>query len=105
LYDHLRGRAVHKRALRKLQVEQAVAAALARAAAESASDLDALAFAVDEAFCELSLREQEAVRLRVVEERSYAEVARLLEIDPQAARMRVSRALRTLNIRLRDGRQ
>jgi RNA polymerase sigma-70 factor (ECF subfamily) len=105
LYDHLRGRAVHKRALRKLQVEQAVAAALARAAAESARDLDALAFAVDEAFGELSLREQEAVRLRVVEERSYAEVARLLEIDPQAARMRVSRALRTLNIRLRDRRQ
>jgi RNA polymerase sigma factor (sigma-70 family) len=104
LREHLRGRAVLARALRKLEVEQAVAAALARAAAESAKDLDALAFAVDEAVGELSLREQEAVLLRVVDERPYTEVARLLAIDPQAARMRVSRALRTLNIRLRDAR-
>ena len=82
--------------LRKLAVEEAVAAALARAAAESAKDLDALALAVDEAFGELSLREQEAVRLSVVEGCRIPEVARLLAIDPQAARTRVSRALRTM---------
>jgi RNA polymerase sigma-70 factor (ECF subfamily) len=83
-------------------VEEAVASALDRAAAESASDLDALAAAVDEAFGELSLREQEAVRLRVLEEMPYAEVGRQLSIDPQAARTRVSRALRTLGMRLRE---
>ena len=103
LHDYLRGRAVVARGLRKLAVEEAVAAALALAAAESARDLDALAAAVDEAFGELSLREQEAVRLRVVEEMPYAEVARLLAIDSQAARTRVSRALRTMRSRLREG--
>jgi RNA polymerase sigma-70 factor (ECF subfamily) len=39
---------------------------------------------------------QLALRLRVVEERSYAEVAAALGVDQQAARARVSRALRGL---------
>jgi RNA polymerase sigma-70 factor (ECF subfamily) len=39
---------------------------------------------------------QLALRLRVVEERSYAEVAAALGVDEQAARARVSRALRCL---------
>lgn len=103
LRDHLRGREREARALRKLGVEEAVAAALAHAAADSASELDALGVAVDEAFEALSTREQDALRLRVVEERSYPEVARLLAIDPRAARVRVSRALRALGVRLRDG--
>jgi RNA polymerase sigma factor (sigma-70 family) len=103
LRDYLRGRAVQARALRKLEVEGAVALALGRAAAESARDLDALAVSVDEAFAELSFREQDALRLRVVEELPYSEVARLLAIDPQTARTRVSRALKTLSARLRDG--
>lgn len=37
-----------------------------------------------------------AVRLRVVDELSYAEVAAQMEITPEAARTRVSRGLRTL---------
>jgi RNA polymerase sigma-70 factor (ECF subfamily) len=41
-----------------------------------------------------------AVQLRVVQERSYADVARELGISEQTARARVSRALRTLGRRL-----
>jgi RNA polymerase sigma factor (sigma-70 family) len=44
----------------------------------------------------LSDDQREALRLRVVEERSYEEVADALGISEQAARARVSRGLRTL---------
>ena len=44
----------------------------------------------------LSAEQREAVRLRIVEERSYEEVARSLGISEQAARARVSRGLRVL---------
>jgi DNA-directed RNA polymerase specialized sigma24 family protein len=42
------------------------------------------------------VREREALILRVVEERNYADVATLLRCSEQAARARVSRALRRL---------
>jgi predicted DNA-binding protein (UPF0251 family) len=44
----------------------------------------------------LSVEQRDALRLRVVEERSYAEVALLLGVSEQAARARVSRGLRAL---------
>jgi RNA polymerase sigma-70 factor (ECF subfamily) len=45
----------------------------------------------------LTPRAREAVRLRVCEERSYTEVARLLGCSEQAARVRVSRGLAALH--------
>jgi RNA polymerase sigma-70 factor (ECF subfamily) len=45
----------------------------------------------------LEAGQREALWLRVVEEQSYADVARQLGITEQAARTRVSRALRTLS--------
>jgi RNA polymerase sigma factor (sigma-70 family) len=102
LRDYLRGLDIEARALRKLRIEHAVADALSRAAADSSRELEAMAAAVDEAFADLSEREQDALRLRVVDEMPYDEVARLLAIDPRAARTRVSRALRTLGQRLRN---
>jgi RNA polymerase sigma factor (sigma-70 family) len=45
---------------------------------------------------ELSLDHSEALRLRIVEERPYEEVATTLGLTEQAARARVSRALRVL---------
>jgi RNA polymerase sigma-70 factor (ECF subfamily) len=45
---------------------------------------------------ELSAAEREAIRLRVVDELSYEEVASSLSITEDAARARVSRGLRTL---------
>src|SRR3954467_5554207 len=49
-----------------------------------------------EAVAALPEHERDALRLRVVDELPYAEVARRLEIQPGAARLRVSRALRRL---------
>jgi RNA polymerase sigma-70 factor (ECF subfamily) len=48
------------------------------------------------AFGELSDRQRDALRLRVVDELSYSEVAQTLGISEQTARARVSRALRRL---------
>jgi RNA polymerase sigma-70 factor (ECF subfamily) len=44
----------------------------------------------------LSSEQQQALRLRVVEERPYDEVAATLGVSEQAARARVSRGLRVL---------
>lgn len=53
---------------------------------------------------DLSHEQQEALRLRVLEEQSYEEMAEHLGINEQAVRARVSRGMRTLAERLRgDG--
>jgi RNA polymerase sigma factor (sigma-70 family) len=49
----------------------------------------------------LSPDQREAVRLRILEEQSYEEMAQTLGINEQAVRARVSRGLRTLTARLR----
>jgi RNA polymerase sigma factor (sigma-70 family) len=48
------------------------------------------------AFSDLSGEQREALRLRIIEERPYPEVAGTLGISEQTARARVSRALRRL---------
>ncbi len=52
------------------------------------------------ALATLSEKEQRAVSLRVLEELSYDEVAGRLGCSPTAARIRVSRGLRALHVRL-----
>jgi RNA polymerase sigma factor (sigma-70 family) len=68
---------------------------LARSAPERA--------AVAEALRRLSEDHQEALRLRIVEERDYREVAAALGVSEQTARARVSRALRARNRSLMTG--
>jgi RNA polymerase sigma factor (sigma-70 family) len=98
--DYLRRERIDGRAQRKLEIDHAVAVIVAES--EPLSDeVIKLADAVEEAFSELPASLQEALRLRVVDEHPYDEVARLLEIGPDAARMRVSRGLRALGTRLR----
>jgi RNA polymerase sigma factor (sigma-70 family) len=53
--------------------------------------------AIADGLAALSEDHREALRLRIVEERSYAEVAQTLGVSEQTARARVSRALRTLS--------
>ena len=48
------------------------------------------------AFADLSGSEREALRLRIVDERPYPEVAKSLGVSEPAARARVSRGLRHL---------
>jgi RNA polymerase sigma factor (sigma-70 family) len=54
-----------------------------------------------EALASLPPADRDALELRVVEDRSYSEVASRLKCTPQAARSRVSRALRRLHVDLK----
>jgi RNA polymerase sigma-70 factor, ECF subfamily len=54
---------------------------------------------------ELPDDQREAVRLRVLEDVPYQEIARRMKITAQVARARVSRGLRALNLALQDERQ
>jgi RNA polymerase sigma-70 factor (ECF subfamily) len=63
---------------------------------EDLAGLRSLRLAVGSGLAALSVAQQEALQLRVVEERSYTELASTLGITEQTARARVSRALRIL---------
>ncbi|HJP66998.1 MAG TPA: RNA polymerase sigma factor [Actinomycetota bacterium] len=69
---------------------------------EELVDFEHMRGLVGEAFHELSEDQQEAVTLRVVEGRQYAEIARMLGCSEQAARARVSRGMRRLSRQLRE---
>jgi len=88
--------AVERRALARLGVERRE---LTEPEYERIVELGGLAEArgrVAARLAQLSDENREALRLRVVEERSYEEVAAALKISEQTARARVSRALRAL---------
>ena len=63
-------------------------------------DLARISPALRTALATLAPGQRSAVELRVVEERSYGEVAQRLGCTPLAARIRVSRAMRVLNSQL-----
>jgi RNA polymerase sigma-70 factor (ECF subfamily) len=63
---------------------------------EELMDLEGIRRAIAEAYRTLSPEQRDAVTLRVVEGRPYPEVASALSCTEQAARARVSRALRRL---------
>jgi RNA polymerase sigma factor (sigma-70 family) len=54
------------------------------------------------ALAQLPQDQRRAVELRVLDELSYREVARRLSIRPEAARLRVSRALRRLAVAVKE---
>jgi len=60
------------------------------------ADVDGLRATIAEELDRLTVDQRAALRLRIVEERSYAEVAASLGISEQTARARVSRGLRAL---------
>jgi RNA polymerase sigma-70 factor (ECF subfamily) len=94
-----RGR-VERRALKRLGVERP---AMTHEDVERIEELAGTAELRDRVASEMgALRDEhrEAVRLRVVEECSYPEVASALGITEENARARVSRALRALSSRL-----
>ena len=87
-----RGR-VERRALERLGVQRRE---LTEAEYDRIEELAGLGGEVSAALASLKPEHRDAVRLRVVEERPYPEVARALGISEQTARARVSRALRAL---------
>jgi RNA polymerase sigma-70 factor (ECF subfamily) len=85
-----------RRALARLGVERPELTPEEHARIESLAELADLRQAVAAGLERLSGEQRRAVELRVVEERSYAQVAAALDITEQAARARVSRGLRAL---------
>jgi RNA polymerase sigma factor (sigma-70 family) len=63
---------------------------------ERRAGLPSLRLALGEGLARLTADQREALHLRVVEERSYDEVARVLGVTEATARARVSRGLRAL---------
>jgi RNA polymerase sigma-70 factor (ECF subfamily) len=95
LRDSLRRRQVEDRARRRLGLPRAVAPDPAYEAVEQRLSLPEAAL---HAIAELPESERELLDLRVVQERSYWEIADRLRCTPEAARLRVSRTLRRLNL-------
>jgi RNA polymerase sigma-70 factor (ECF subfamily) len=90
-----RGRA-ERRALRRLGLDSPAADDQDLVRVEQLVGLAELRSQVKEQLGRLPHSQQEAVRLRVVDELPYDEIADRLHINQQNARMRVSRALRAL---------
>jgi len=87
---------VERRAIKRLEIAIPHVDAERRARIEELADLEGLRSTLRGELTRVSRAQREALWLRVVEERSYAEVAVRLEISEQAARARVSRALKSL---------
>jgi RNA polymerase sigma-70 factor (ECF subfamily) len=96
LIDHFRAEAAHDRAVARLGIERRGLTDAEFDRIEELAGTRTLRDLVAERLGELPLEQQEAVRLRLVCEYSYEEVARQLGITQQAARARVSRGLRAL---------
>jgi RNA polymerase sigma factor (sigma-70 family) len=92
---HRRG-AVERRALHALGVERRALTDTEYDRIEELAELSALSASIDRELDALAADQRDALRLRVLEQRSYHEVARELGISQQTARARVSRALRAL---------
>jgi RNA polymerase sigma factor (sigma-70 family) len=85
-----------QRALQRLGLERPPADVELLAEIERRAQLDVLRAELSVALASLSEPVRDAVRLRVVDELPYAEVAHSLDITEQAARARVSRGLSAL---------
>jgi RNA polymerase sigma-70 factor (ECF subfamily) len=97
LRDSLRKRRIEDRARAKLGLPRTLASDPGYERVEQRLSLPE---AARTAIADLPAAEREILDLRIVEERPYAEIAARLRCSPQAARLRVSRALRRLNLAL-----
>jgi RNA polymerase sigma-70 factor, ECF subfamily len=96
LARYLRRGYAERRAMQKLGLERPPGDEELLADIWQRSQLDATRAELAAALATLSEPVREAVKLRVVDERPYGEVARRLKISEQAARARVSRGLTAL---------
>ena len=102
LRDSLRRRRVEDRARVRLGLPRTVAPDPEYEAVEGRLSLPEAAL---RAISALPERERELLDLRIVQERSYMDIAKRLRCTPQAARLRVSRTLQRLNLALGGERQ
>lgn len=94
--------AVEQRAIRRLGIERRAMTSYEIERVVEIAALHDTRGTVDQLLTELSGPTHDALRLRIVEERPYPEVAAALGVSEQAARARVSRALRALAQRLNE---
>ena len=97
LRESLRKRRVEDAARRRLGMPRLLAG---DAALDAVHDRRSLSESERRALASLPERDRELLRLRVIEERSYRDIAVRLRCTPQAARHRVSRLLRQLQCTL-----
>jgi RNA polymerase sigma factor (sigma-70 family) len=97
LRDSLRRRRVEEKARARMGLPVTILPDPAYEAIEHRLSLPATALA---ALADLPEHERELLRLRVVEERPYSEISKRLRCSPAVARLRVSRALRRLQLTL-----
>jgi RNA polymerase sigma-70 factor, ECF subfamily len=97
LSAYFRRGAVERRALARLGLEVSPLTDSDYDRVEELADLHSLRVAVSDALTQLSFEHREALRLRIVEEQAYPEIARTLGVSETAVRARVSRALRALS--------
>jgi RNA polymerase sigma-70 factor (ECF subfamily) len=97
LRESLRKRRVEGAARRRLGMPRLLAQ---DAALDAVDERRSLSESEHRALASLPERDRELLQLRVVEERSYREIAGRLRCTPQAARHRVSRLLRQLQCTL-----
>lgn len=102
LRDSLRKRQVEDRARRRLGLPAAVEPDPEYERLEQRLSLPEEALRAIE---QMPTADREALDLRVVHERPYSEVAARLRCTPEAARLRVSRALRRLNLAIGGGQE
>ena len=96
LNQYFRRGVVERRALRRLGLRVGTLTEADYERVEELAGLEWRRAALAEGLAALSIDQRRALRLRIVEERSYADLARVLGISEQTARARVSRALRAL---------
>jgi RNA polymerase sigma factor (sigma-70 family) len=96
LSRYLRRGRVERRALQRLGIQTPAAHEDDLALIEQRAGLAQLRAALSDELVHLSAPQRRALDLRIVQERSYAEVASDLGISELAARARVSRGLRAL---------
>ncbi|HEV3047237.1 MAG TPA: sigma-70 family RNA polymerase sigma factor [Solirubrobacteraceae bacterium] len=96
LADYFRRGQVHRRALERLGVTPPDLLESDYERIEELAALASLRGQLADGLAALSAGHRDALRLRIVEERAYPDVARELGVSEQTARARVSRALRVL---------
>lgn len=104
LSNWYRRAAVERRMLGKLGLEPPVLSDVEYERVEELAGLDELRARVASLLAQLPAEARDALRLRVLEERPYPDVAAALGIAEPAARARVSRALRVLAAELESER-
>jgi len=96
LGKYFRRGVVERRALAKLGLQLAATTDVDFERVEELADLRSERALIADGLAALSQNQREALRLRIVEERSFTDLAKRLGVSEQTARARVSRALRAL---------